>query len=803
MFWNYIKFTYRNILRNKIYSIISVSGLSFGMACFLLIVLYFQYQHSYDKFHDKSDRIYRVNRYLGSPMGRGSFSKVSPEVADIASLNIAEVEDYVRFSYMSLEFNYQDKVFREVYSMAADASVFEIFDYKVIMGDKSTVLSEPNSIVLDESSAKKYFGDEDPIGKVITTYDEYGSPVNLTVTGLMEDIPSNTHLTFSNLISFKTLNHFKNRDNFTDNWMSAHTYLLLYEGADADVVEKQLIALTKDIIPKDGVETAHLDLQNLEEIFFNPTKDGGSQVGDEVITTVFLILGIFILGIACINYINLSTARSLNRAREVGVRKVMGAERSQLKSQFIGESIIISFISLFISIFLIELFIPVVNNMSNLMYKIDLDIKYFSNTLFITVSFLTALATGLISGFYPAFVLSAYKPVKVLKGKSFDNNRGGMRKGLVVIQYVISIVLIIFSITVYRIFTYLQSNDLGYDKENLISLNLDALPDNANYYQFKQELRKVDGVRGFAAVSKSPATLADDNSYYIWDEEKDTWHGMPYYRLERSFFDLINVETTWSELFRDPDIDYEEPYMIVNKSFIEFYKGKYAVGDLVPFHKDRESKAPFIHVRIAGVVENFKYRNPIGGGHPMTFKIESQKLKHLLVGLNPGNHIETIKEVNAIFASIYPGRVFEFKFIEDNLNFIISMLSPFAELMFYGTFFAILIASIGLFALALFTTQQRTKEIGIRKVMGATEAAIVKLLSKQFIRLVLISFLIAGPITFWGFRTLLQMIPDKIPMSWLNLGLVAVAILALAFMTVGGQAWKASKTDPVETLRDE
>jgi len=806
MIWNYFLFAYRYMLRQKLFSIISLTGLSLGMACFLLIFLYLQFQHSYDQFHEKKDRIYRVNRYHDGESGKWRLSTTAARVAELASASISEVESAVRMSNLPLELQYKDKRIKERNVYAADPEFFDLFSFKLIKGDPGNALLEPNSIVLTEEIAHKIFGEEEALDQTIVTYDPMGKMLTLKVTGILEDVPVNSHQLFKVLLSYNTLKPFKDDRWMEEDWYGCLTYLLLKKNASPEMVEDQLNELTKDLLPDLGFQTSKLSLQLLTTIFFNPMKDGWSQRGDKTVTYILLILGILILLIASLNYINLSTARSMQRVTEIGVRKVHGANKIQLVGQFLGESIFFSVLSLIIAIFLLQLFIPAINQFSNLLFTIQLDPDIFSNKTFLGIAIGTALVTGIMSGLYPAFVLSGFHTVKALKGKTERRGSSFTRKGLVVIQYIVSISMIFGSIAILKIFNHMQRQDLGFDKENVVVVNLEEIRNDQRILFFKNQLLRIPGVRRVAGTSKVPISLKYDSFYYFWNSKENKDKRIPIVYVDKTYFDLLNID-----LVDQPDPVFlldnvEKEIALVNQEFLSELSDQYPLGSVMELYNLDKGKEriPKAHPELIGSFSNFVNRNLImNKPGPIIFMLSDSHINYLLVKLTEDFNKNILGEIENSFYQVFPEHVFEYSFIDDEIDTFISIFSPFAKIIFFGTFFAIFIASMGLFALSLYITQQRTREIGVRKVFGANTKNITFMLTKQFIQLVIIAFILAGPITFWGLRFMFQMIPDHIDLGWHILGIVALFIIGLGIMTVWVQSFNSARTNPVDTLRYE
>ena len=804
MFRNYLKFAFRSLVRQRIFSIISISGLSIGMACFLIITLYFQFQHSYDQFHSKKDRIYRINKYLDGGKGRMRLSFTAPFVADYILDNIDEVEEVVRFSSLPLDLHYKDNSFKEMYTYGCDSQMFSVFDFKLIKGNEKTALATPNSIVLSKSISKKYFGDENPMDKILTTYTRTGEAVPLKVSGILEDIPQNSHILFQVLVSMNTVNRFVKDNWYENDWHGCHTYLLLEENAVPDRVQTRINQILLKKVPLQGYNKARLPLQSLTSIFFNPTKDGSSQRGNKTMTYVLLTLGVFILFIASLNYINLSTARSIKRNREVGIRKVLGAQKGQLLWQFLGESMFMAFIALLFAIVLMQIFIPHLNSFSNILYQIDLDTGFLGNWTFLGIAFSTTFLTGLLSGVYPALILSRFNPVKALRGNRTGKGSITLKKGLVIIQYVVSIVLIVGSIGIYKVYNFMLNQDLGFNKEHLMAISLDGFNQDSRIRNLKDQLDQHVNIKGVSLTSKVPLSMRDDFSVYMKDPSSDLDQRIPTIYIDEQYFNLLEIDYKIKP--ESLSIETEKTSMIVNETFLDLFGEYYQIGDQVELfdYNNSNQPVPIDYPEIKGVVRNFKIGRLIEMKQmPCAYIIASNNQNYLLARLDPDKKNETLSSIETTFKEVFPDQVFQYTFIDDEINTFISILSPFARLIFYGTFFAIFIASMGLFALALYITQQKTKEIGIRKVFGASIKNISFQLARYFIKLVLIAFIIAGPITFFGFRKMLQVLPERIVLEWSLLFGIGIGIVVLAIGTVLVQSWNAARTNPVITLRYE
>lgn len=793
--------TIRLLLRQRIYSIINLLGLSLGMACFFVIVMFYQYQNSYDQFHTKKDHIFRLNRSINHNYGN-EISRIASNTAGTLIDNITGVEKMTRLVDIQTDLQYGDIGFNKLFLYAAEDSFFEIFDFKLLAGNSKTALSDINTIVLSESLAKKYFGSESALSKIMSIVDKNGKKVDLTVSGIMKDIPPNSHLMIDALLSYSSLKSFFDEEQLDTDWSLCNTYLLLNNNINPTKVEKDVSTFILDQMPEDSSMKISFRLQALTDIFFNPTSDGGSQQGNQSLTNIFLLLGIIILLVASLNYINLATARSLKRSREVGIRKVTGATRKQLIYQFLGESILICIVAFFISLFLINLIIPYINNFSNNLYRIQLDPKMITAPKFILIATCTVVITGLLSGSYPAFVISSFLPSKSLKGERQGKGNYSTRKTLVVVQYVVSIILVISCLAIYKVFDHIKNQNFGFDNENILAINVQKLNRSSNIDEFRASLASINGIEGMSYTSKIPLSHRDDIYCRILDERTDYKNLCFVVFIDETYFDFLGINTIQNN---GNDLNKEATVngIYVNEAFIKRYGQQYALGSTIELFNNTDDKKVDFTYEIIGIVENIKLRVLEQNIEPAIFKIDREKSNYLLVQIDPKNQSKIVSSIESVFKTQNPFLVFDYTFLDDEMEFMFSMINPFAKLVYYATLFAIFIASIGLFALALFVTQQRRKEIGIRKTYGASQLNVSLLLARQFVKLVFISFLLSGPLTFFGFRWILLKFNAQLEMNWSLLVAVGAGIVILSTLTVLGQSWNAARSNPVSVLQTE
>jgi putative ABC transport system permease protein len=788
MFRNYFIITLRNLFKNSVYSFINIAGLSIGITCSLMILLWVHDELSFDKFQPKNDRLYqvwvnahfdgRINSWTSVPMP--TYEAMKPAHSKIQNsllldwggdhlLTVGEKRIYKRGHYASEEF-------------------LEMFQYPLVAGNASQVLDDATSIVLSESTAKALFGSEDPINKTILV----DNRSELKVTGVIKDVPKNSSFQFDILLTWK-LNEQLNQwvQNSRDNWgnYSFQVFLELEDKSDEQEVE----AAIKDMLTKNGQD----DLKR--EFFLHPLerwrlyssfKEGKEDGGMIDYVQMFTVIAVFILVIACINFMNLATARSERRAREVGIRKSVGSRRGELVLQFMGESLFIAFVAFSIAILFSELLLPFYNDL----VQKSLFIDYTSPTFWMFAGGLI-LVTGVVSGSYPALYLSSFQPVKVLKGKiQVGKSASTPRKILVTLQFGFSILLIIGMIVIYQQIKHVQSRDLGYSQENLIGIDY-TREIAQNYKVIKQELLQSGAVSS-VTKSNSPITSIYSNNFVGWPGKPEEL---------RVLFSTIGTEYDYTKTMgikilqgRDFSEDFKSDTLavLVNQAAVDVMGLKDPIGTRLDFWDSKRE--------IIGVVDNVLMGNVYQPIAPMILVFNPEWASIVSVRLEKTSDLQAaIKKVEAVFKKYNEAYPFEYAFadVEFAKKFgTINMISQLASL-FAGL--AILITGLGLFGLAAFTAEQRTKEIGIRKVMGASVGSLVALMNKDFSRLVVISFIVSAPLSWWFLNNFLQRYQYRISIEWWIFPLTGLVALFFAMIIVSTQALRAARANPVNSLRNE
>jgi putative ABC transport system permease protein len=800
MFRHLFLIAYRHLLKGKWYSLVNILGLAIGLASFLLIVLFVKDEMSYDRFHHQHKNIYRMIGILDLE-GQGEQSSSCPFPVGPAISNDYPhlVKHAVRF------FNFQDpqhtlkagdKKFNESRIFMADSNVFEVFDFPILKGDKKKILAEPNSIVMTKAMAEKYFGDKDPIGQFI----KFDGVRDLLVTGLIGEIPSQSHIHFDALVSFSTLRSMMGQQQKNWVWNPNWTYLLLQDGVSPQELEKEFPAFVKKYYPDFLIPQVRHLLQPLDDIHLHSKYSYEIEAnGDAAMVRIFSLIGLFILIIACINFMNLSTARSAGRAREIGMRKVSGAQRGQLLGQFLVESLVMTFIATLISLGIARLLLPLFNNLAGKqLYMAD-----FLNPGFALFILCTTLLTGIFSGIYPALFLSSFKPVEVLKGKRTTRGRSvSLRKILVVFQFSISVMLMIGTGMVYRQLTYLRSAPLGFNSEKV--LMLPVRPPMAKMFDaFINEVKSQDHIVNVATMNDVVGKHHNTHEYNYKGMQPGKWIYFPSLLVNEDFIQTMDMKLLAGRDFSRAFPRDDTAAVIINEAMVRHMGWKsteQALGE--------QFFTPTGYERIVGVVRDFHFESlhtPLG-----PFVLDMPHIKHkpywtryIAVRMNSTDMPNTIKGIEKIWNKYNVEFPFEYFFLDDELHQQYKAQENLAKLIAYFSILAIIIACLGLFALASYTAEQRTKEIGIRKVMGATVGNISMLLSKDFLVLAFAAVVIAWPVSWYALQWWLKSFAFRAPMDWWLFALSGVVAIGIAWLTVIFQAIRAARLDPANSLRHE
>jgi putative ABC transport system permease protein len=787
MLKNYILVTFRSLLKNSTYSFINISGLAIGITCSLLILLWVFDELSFDRFIRKHDRLYqvyvnstfdgRVNSWRSVPLP--TYEGLKPENSNIVATCATDWGGDHLFTVG------ETRISKAAFH--ASEEFLTMFEFPLLKGDSKTALAEPYTIVITEDMAKALFGNDDPMGKIIRLDDKD----DLKVSGLLKNVPENSSFQFSALIPWKLYETREWVKNNKDNWgnYSFQVFMELNKPESKPIVESKI----KDLL------TRHGETDVPHELFLHPLndwrlysnfKDGKAYGGMVDYVNMFGIIAVFVLVIACINFMNLSTARSERRAREVGIRKSVGSQRRQIIAQFIGESLFISFVAFAIAILLAQLLLPFYNDLVEKQLRID----YLSPGFWLFGLSLIVF-TGVVSGSYPAFYLSSFQPVKVLKGKvSVGRSASLPRKILVTLQFGFSILLIIGTIVVYQQIQLVKNRDLGYSQENLVSIKY-TRDIGKNYKTIKQELLNSGVV---SAVTQSNSAITDINSNNFLG-----WPGKP--ENLRVIFVTIATEYDYAKTMgikilegRDFSEDFKSDTaaIVINKAALDLMGLKDPIGTKLDLWGGKRE--------LIGVVDNALMGDPYTPVGPMFAIMDREWVNYVTLRLEKTNDIKaSLSKVEAIFKKYNPAYPFEYEFADQEFAKKFKTIDMTSSLANLFASLAIIITGLGLFGLAAFTAEQRTKEIGIRKVLGASVTGIVGLISKDFSRLVIIAFLISAPLSWWLLDWYLDRYKYRIDIMWWIFPLTGFIALTFAMMIVSTQALRAAHSDPVKSLRNE
>jgi putative ABC transport system permease protein len=774
MLRHYLKIAFRNLIRDRGYSIINILGLAVGMACFILIALWVRDELSYDKFHTNADRLYLVTDYEKYADGDElNFSVNPPELAPTLTSEYPEIVEAARYRPMGgMVVRSDGNSFSEDGLTFADPSFLSVFSFPFVEGEPDQALSSPNSVIITEKAATKYFGDEDPIGKTLQVDDRVG----LTVTGIIQNVPNNSHLQFDLVAPFETVKEFGLK---TEGWNQfAHkTYVLLADNVNAHELSRKM---AKTIQRHSEEAIAELSLQPVTDIHLS---------GDMSYIYLFSIIAAFILLTACINYMNLATARAGKRGKEVGLRKVVGASRREVVLQFFGESILVSLVALCLSLLLVEVFLPVFNDLS----AKQLSLSLLSNGSVILILLGTAIVTGTISGTYPALFLSSLTPASVLKGTGRSGPGGGavLRRILVSLQFVLSIALIIGTVVIGRQLHFIRNQKLGFDKEQVLCINLKG--DSPRKSELlKSELSKTEGVASISAVSGPPAGLEMSTLIHEWGNGQSQGEIL-IYRLfaDWDFAATLGIQMTEGRFLSPQFVSDTSASVVVNQAAVR------AMGMQSPLGEE------VLGSTIVGVVKDFHFNSLRSEIKPLAIQYRPDMLRYLLVKMKPGDISRSIGLLTASWKKLIPGTPFDYQFLDERIDRLYRRDQHVGKIINSFTILALFIACLGLFGMASFTAQQRTKEIGIRKVLGATVPEITFSLVREFSKWVLLANLIAWPLAYLIMSRMLEIYAYRINLNlWIFLAAGAAA-LVLAVATVSYQSIRAALANPVEALRYE
>ena len=802
MVGNYLISFWRNVKRNSFYAIINMIGLLIGMTTFLLLMQYVLFEHSYDNFLDKSNRIFRVqqDRYNNGELTT-QWASGCAGIGPALMGNFPEVEKYVRMRKDAAIFSVEDRAFREEDLFFAGSDFFEIFSIPLMQGVDSLVLKEPFSVVLSQSMAKKYFHDDDPVGKMITV----NRDTELKVTGIFKDLPYNTHMRFDALVSFATYESFFEDPSALDtwNWDAFMTYILLKENTDAVAFEGKLPAFVEKEHGEDlrnYNEWIAFHLQPVREIHLDSNFMFEYQPnGNRSTVRYLMIIAILVIIIAWINYINLSTARSVDRAREVGIRKIIGGQRGELIRQFMMESMIMNLLAVIMAVFLMIILTPAFNRLSG---RIIQNYLFYQSGFWLGLVLMVALGT-LLSGLYPAFVLSSHKPIGIFSGKLKHSAQGILlRKGLVALQFVVSIGLIAGTLIIYRQVHFIQNQSLGVNIEQTLILKSPGITDSTyrqKYQVYKNRLLQYAEVSSVAASTEIPGAQPLWNAGGIrrLSQPEDEANQYRVIMMDEDFIPSYDLQVVAGRAFSG-DMSNEEKNVMLNEAasrLMGIGLPEEAINDEIFFWGDT--------FRIVGVLKNYAQESLKKAYDPMVFRYGKATGGYYSVKFNTSDVKSSMTRFESDWKEIFPGNPFDFFFLDEHYDAQYRADKQFGKIFGLFSSLAILIACLGLIGLSSLSALQRTKEIGIRKVLGAGEMQIIRLLSQEYLILLTIAILLAVPATYWAMNRWLQGFAIKIDLSWLIFTIPVLLVMIITLLAISFNTFKAAATDPAKTLRYE
>lgn len=811
MLKNFINIAFRNLLKHKFYSFLNILGLSIGLSCFMVISLFVIDELSFDTFHEDYDNIYRVD-FAAKLNGSDHISgKVGAPAAQALLSDYPIVKDAIRVSATGNWFIKEkgfEKTFKEEHVLMADSNFFSFFTVPMIHGNPKTALVRPNTLVMDETTARKMFGNNNPVGRTLVL----DNTTDYEVTGVYEDLPKNSHFRQNIILSVAS---FPRRAKST-NWVntSFNTYIKFQDGVNAEQLENDFPEMIEKYIGpliqkffgqtlaefKEAGNNVGFSLFPMELIHLHSDKDGELAPNSAIsYIYIFSAVAIFILLLACINFMNLATARSASRAKEVGVRKVMGALKNQLVYQFISEAMVISFFSFLLAYLLTMVFLPSFNELA----AKELTIAQLFNGSYVLLMFVIMLVVGLFAGSYPAFYLSRFQPAEVLKGKvKLGMKSGALRSLLVIFQFSISIVLMIGTAVVFDQLSFIQNKKLGFNKDQILMVE-DAWILDKKVETFKTEVKRNINVENATVASFTPVGGNDNSDLYFKTPsgEADQSLVTNRARVDHDFLETLGIEMADGRFFSKEFLS-DSNAVVINKAAVKMFGYEHPVGDKIYTYEGSQDEPQVVGLKIIGVMEDFHYKSLRDNITPLIFSL-GRSTGFAMFKVNTDNMQQTIADIERTWSDIAPGQPFTYSFMDQKFDSMYEAEQKIGKIFTVFAILGILIACLGLFGLASFTAEQKTKEIGIRKALGASISGIVFMLSKNFIKLVVVAFALAVPAAYFAMGYWLEDFAyrtDIKPMTFIGIGLLAFAI---AWLTMGFQSWKAARLNPVKSLREE
>ncbi|MFT3935011.1 MAG: ABC transporter permease [Chitinophagaceae bacterium] len=805
MIRNYLKLAFRNLLKYRFISFINLFGLTVGLTCCLLITTYILNELSYDRHNKNADNVYRVTRnfYNGDGVLSLRLSSIAPAFGYYLPGDFPEIKKMTRLiDFGSVPFRYKEKVISEPHMYFADENLFDVFSVNLVKGNPKTALSDPYTVILTDEAAKKYFGDEDPINKVIRANNQY----DMKVTGIYKPFPSNSHMHPAMMVSFNTLKDTAvyGEENMRKDYGGNNffTYIVLPDHYDPKKMEARFPAFLDNHMPsKSGKKHTfkELELQKLTDIHLYSHTDYEAEPNSDIKRVyIFAAVAFFILLIACINYMNLSTARSALRAREIGIRKVIGARKKELIFQFLSESVLLTWVAIILALVLLYFTLPWLNKMTDQQLTVSILLKWQVMIPVILAPFII----GIISGIYPALFLSGFQPIKTLKG-ILNTGKDGLsfRKVLVVTQFAISIILIITTAVVFEQLHYMQQKSLGLNHEQMVVTNNGRAIGN-KYTSFRNELLSDANIKNLTGSSRIPGGMLLDYDYAATlsgDSLKPTTINIKVVNVDYDFIPAYSIQMAAGRNF-SRDFGTDSANFILNETSVQ------ALGWSLPQAIGKDFKYGDTRGHIIGVVKDFNFENLHQQIAPMIFTMRPpsrEQFNCLSIKITGNNIPATMAHIENTWKKYFPETPYESNFLDENFDALYKSEQKQGSIFTVFSCIAILIACLGLFGLSAFSITQRVKEIGVRKVLGASTGNIVSLLSKDFLKLVAVAAIIAFPVAWYAMHNWLQDFAYRINMPWWIFIVAGIAAAVVALVTISFQAIKAALANPVKSLRSE
>lgn len=806
MLQNYLKIAVRSLLRTKVYSLINIAGLALGVSCCLLLALYVKDELSYDRHHERLNDLYRIGTEFHGAIGFDKLGSVSPPITMTMKDELPEVEAAARLvpTFSENLIQYEDKKFYESKTFMADSTIFDVLTYNFIEGNPRKALTDANTVVISEPLSRKLFGGEPALNKNILI-SQGGSPVNYKITGVYRPNKSFLDVSFfTSIMSEGFGDYVRNNPEASNEWGGQNFvdgYLKLAPGHERDAVEKKI----NEVLEKYGsADMTALGMS--KKLFLEPVKDIylKSQVDkSQRITYIYVIVSIalFILMLACINFMNLSTAKATRRAAEIGIRKVMGAFRGSLVRQILGEAMIIVAIAMLLSVVLIYAALPVFNQLTGK----DLSLTGENATFFAIALIAITFVTGLIAGSYPAFYMSSFQPVEVLKGKfALGNASGNLRQGLVVFQFVVAIALVCGMLVIERQLTFMKEKDLGFNPQAKIVIPLRTTEAKQKYEGLKAALGQISSIDAVSAANYSPGLhILSDMGFYKEGESMDRAILNRRNSVDAGYIELLGIKLIAGRAFTTNRTAEAQGKLIINRASAEKFglSPEKIIGQRLYF----DWQGAQYKFEVIGVMENYNQTSLKDPVVPIAFQMPetANDYGYMIASVNPSGFSQTVGMIADVWKAQVSDAPFEYTFLNDDMQKLYSEDERVARIIRYFAGAAMIICVLGLYGLSSFMAERRRKEIGVRKVMGASNQQIVRLMSGEFVKLVFVAFVIAVPLAWYGMNKWLQEFEYKASVDIYLFAFAGFVAIVVALLTISYESMKAANTDPARTLRSE